>query len=327
LNNAWTNGLDGNPMTESFVEARHPIGVVSERTGLSPEVLRVWERRYAVVRPTRSEGGQRLYTDSDVDRLRLLKRATEGGRSIGSVARLPAVELSRIVREDEEARARRPDGAAARATLTTELDAALAHTRGMDADALEALLERAFVLGGASHFLGDVAAPLMRRIGDEWHAGRLTPAQEHLATAVVKRVVQRMLSTLRASDDAPAFLVATPTDERHEIGALLAAATAAAEGWRVIYLGPSLPAQEIAAAAKATRARAVGVSVVLAESRRTLAAELSALREALPPSVPLLVGGAGARDVAVESEAGETLRLKDLEELRAALRRWSAAEE
>src|SRR6202035_4511197 len=83
---------------------RHPIGVVAERTGLTPDVLRVWERRYRAVEPTRTEGGQRLYSDADIERLRLMYLATGAGRGISQVARLDTEELTRLVREDAEAR-------------------------------------------------------------------------------------------------------------------------------------------------------------------------------------------------------------------------------
>src|SRR5919206_4189304 len=86
--------------------ARHPIGVVAERTGLSPDLLRVWERRYRAVEPSRSGDGQRAYSDADIERLRLLRLATTAGRSIGQVARLATEELARLVGEDEAARPR-----------------------------------------------------------------------------------------------------------------------------------------------------------------------------------------------------------------------------
>lgn len=308
-------------MDDAEREARHPIRVVAERTGLSQEVLRVWERRYDAVRPTRSEGGQRLYTDEDVNRLRLLRRVTHAGRSIGSVARLPLAELTRLVREDNEARANRTR-AVEPSVGEPDLEAAVEYTRALDRAGLDALLTRFATVMGAPQFLQQVAAPFMRRVGDEWHAGQLRPAHEHLATAVVQQVVLRVLGTLGDDGDAPAFVVASLAGERHEVGALLAAATAAAEGWRVVYLGADLPADEIAAAAVATGARAVGVSVIFVEDAERLAAELQTLRAALPESVPLLVGGAGAAALGrTDSDAG-TIRIIELDALRDALRRW-----
>ncbi len=90
------------------VEPRHPIRVVSERTGLSPDVLRAWERRYGVVAPERSDGGQRLYSDADIDRVALLVKATRAGRALGQTAALPVEELRQLVAEDAELGASRP---------------------------------------------------------------------------------------------------------------------------------------------------------------------------------------------------------------------------
>jgi MerR family transcriptional regulator, light-induced transcriptional regulator len=306
-------------------DARHPIGVVAERTGLSQEVLRVWERRYGAVRPMRGGGGQRLYTDEDVERLRLLRRATQGGRNIGGVATLPLAELTRLVREDEEADRRLAGNGGGAAPAAIDLEAALARIRVLDGDGVEAQLRRLAAVLGAPHFLEQVVAPLMRRVGEEWHGGRLSPAHEHLATAVVQRVVLGVLGSLVEDEGAPAFVAAAPAGDRHEIGALLAAAAAASEGWRVIYLGADLPAEDIAAAAISTNARAVGLSVVYVEDRSHVAAEIRALRERLPASVPLLVGGMAAAALARDTRDADVVYVSDLGTLRSSLRRWKAA--
>jgi DNA-binding transcriptional MerR regulator len=87
-------------------QGRHPIAVVAERTGLSQDVLRVWERRYAVVRPRRGSDGKRLYSDADVERLGLLHAATRAGRNVSAVARLSTDAIAALVEEDTSARER-----------------------------------------------------------------------------------------------------------------------------------------------------------------------------------------------------------------------------
>lgn len=301
---------------------RHPIGVVAERTGLSQELLRVWERRYGAVQPERTEGGQRLYTDGDVERLQLLRLATQGGRAISTVARLSGPELQRLVHEDDLARARVGIVETAFGDPAIEMEGALDHARALDGPGLETLLLRASTLLGAPRFLEEVVAPFMERVGTEWHGGRLSPAHEHLATASVQRVVVRVLGTLGEAEGGPTIVVAAPTGERHEIGALLAAAAAASEGWRVVYLGPDLPGSDIAQAAVSTRARAVGLSVVYVDNPERVAAEIRSAREGLPASVPLLVGGSGARAVAPSLGDLEVLWVSDLDSMRSSLRRW-----
>jgi MerR family transcriptional regulator, light-induced transcriptional regulator len=296
----------------------HPMGVVVARTGLTPDVIRVWERRYGVVAPARDEVGRRVYTDEDVERLRLLARATSMGRGIGQVAGLGVSDLRALVRADEAARAQAEaaglvvpvngsgNGAAA-------VERSLERARLLDAAGLEAELTRAATLLGLSHFLEGVVAPLFRRVGDEWHAGRLSVAQEHLATGVASKLVSQLLAAVVAPAGAPSLVVATPEGEQHEIGALMAAATAGAAGWRVTYVGGSVPAADIVAAAVDTEARCVALSVVFAEPG-VAGPEVEAVRTGLPSGVDLLLGGESARGL-VNGRPGVEW-LPDLEALR-----------
>src|SRR5687767_1760587 len=275
---------------------QHPIGVVAERTGLSPDLLRVWERRYRAVEPSRSSDGQRLYSDTDVERLRLLRLATIAGRSIRQVARLGTEELTQLVREDEAARQRavRWEERAFPASVGEDVERALELARVVDASGLESLLRRTAAALGVPVFLDGLVAPLLHRMGDEWEAGRLTVAQEHLATAIIQRVLEGIIHFMAPPPGAPNLLLATLAGDQHKMGALLAATTAAVEGWRVTYLGPGLPATEIATAAIAAEVRLVGVSVVNLAEREGALTELRTIRSRLPASVPLLAGGAGA---------------------------------
>jgi len=123
---------------------RHPIGVVAERTGLSPDLLRVWERRYRAVEPSRATDGQRLYSDADVERLRLLRLATHAGRSIRQVAQIETGALTQLVREDESARQRavRWEERAIPPSVAEDVERALELARAVDAAGLDSLLRR-----------------------------------------------------------------------------------------------------------------------------------------------------------------------------------------
>lgn len=274
---------------------RHPIRVVAERTGLSTDVLRAWEKRYGVVAPHRSDTGQRLYTDADVERLLTLRRATDAGRPIGRIAELTPAELGSLVREDEEARARREQLLARTAgpEADTYMASALTAVRELDAAGLDAVLVQAALRLGAPVFLEDVAAPLLRRIGDDWHRGALRAAHEHLASAVIRRVLSWLLWTA-GGGAAGTVVVATPAGHVHEMGGLLSAAVAAGEGWRVVYLGADLPADEIARVAREAGADMVALSLVFPLADALVAGELRRLRGALPDTAALVVGGSGA---------------------------------
>jgi methylmalonyl-CoA mutase cobalamin-binding subunit len=166
-----------------------------------------------------------------------------------------------------------------------------------------------------------MVAPLLRRIGEEWHAGRLAIAEEHLASAVIEAFVVDAMRAMALPDAAPAVLVATPVGSRHVIAAALAGAAAAAEGWNVLFLGGDLPAAEIAGAAVAAGARAVAVSALYADDAARLLGELRALRERLPAGVPLLVGGRAALPLSRELARSGIEVGESLDALRLALRR------
>lgn len=312
-------------MTIDRDDAIHPIGVAARRAGITPDVIRAWERRYGVVDPARDDAGRRVYTSENVRRLQLLARATEGGHSIGQVAALSTSDLEDLVREDEVARGASTPTVRAPDAAEDAVEGAMARVRALDAPGLEALLLRLAAVQGVPILLKATVVPLFRAIGEEWHDGRLSPAQEHLASASVRDILARLLAGVPVPTGAPGMVVATPAGERHEIGALLATATATLEGWRVVHLGSDLAAAEIAAAARRTRARAVAVSAVYAPQPEALRDELLALREELPDDVTLLVGGPASSSLAGDLEVPGALVLTDLEELATHLRAMAAS--
>jgi DNA-binding transcriptional MerR regulator/methylmalonyl-CoA mutase cobalamin-binding subunit len=302
--------------TEEATVPRHPIGVVADRTNLSQDVLRVWERRYGVVEPGRSSSGQRLYSDADIERLRLLSLATGAGRSISLIAPLPTPELERMVREDTEARAAIPERDRAVEVVADVVEPAIQRAIALDGPGLDALLRRALVTTGLPSFLETVATPLLTRVGNEWHSGRLSPAQEHLASAVVQRVIMTAMQSVTAHPDAPNLVIATPAGERHELGAIIAAAAAAAEGWRITYLGADLPAGDIADSAIRSGAQAVGLSIIYIADRGRVMREIETLRARLPATISLFLGGAASLSL---GRIEGVRPLPDLGELRSVL--------
>ncbi len=304
---------------------RHPIQVVVRRTGLTADVLRAWEKRYGVVEPGRSEGGRRLYSDEDIERLRLLRRVTGAGRRISQIAGLATEELAALVEEDEREEAVvavEPDVESVRAA-EVHLRDALSAVRRFDGRELEAVLDRAMVTLSSATFVEQVAGPLMRRVGELWSHGDLSPANEHLASAVLLRVVGKIIEAADAPGSAPSLVVATPVQELHEFGALFAAATAAAEGWRVTYLGRDLPAAFIAAAARETNADAVALSVVHAPDTALVENELRELRGQLAVNAPLLVGGAAVPSLKKVLDEIGAVQLSSMGELRSTLAQLS----
>ncbi|HXG46249.1 MAG TPA: MerR family transcriptional regulator [Methylomirabilota bacterium] len=274
-----------------MAEARQAIKVVARRTGLSAHVIRIWEKRYGAVEPARTGTNRRLYSDEQIERLSLLRHLTQHGHSIGHVANLPTDTLRELAKESCGA-----DSQTARALNTvpgapTFFDQCVAAVKSLDARALDETLKRAATELGAQGLLQRVIAPLAQTIGDLWRDGAITAAHEHFATAIIRTVLGHAAKPFAGVDQAPVLIVATPTGQLHELGALLASAAAANLGWHVTYLGASLPAAEIAGAARQNQARAVALSLVYPEDDPRLEGELTRLRELLPSDVTLLVGG------------------------------------
>lgn len=280
----------------------------------------MWERRYGVVRPARSSGGERIYSDADLSRLRLLAAAVRAGRRIGAIARHDSAALERLVGEDEAAGRPRVD-AASDDPDDTVIEPMLDAIRGLDSRALDDRLRRAAALYGVPKFLEFIVAPLLRQVGDDWHSGELTIAQEHFASATVTDVVAEMMRAVSAANDAPRLLVTTLPESRHVIGAALAGASAAADGWHVIFLGAELPAAEIVKAAAAADADAVAISVTYTPDPQATVAEIRRLREALPSGVLLVVGGAAIQGLTSDLSAAGIPVGDTLDDLRKRLRK------
>ena len=280
----------------------HPIRAVARMTGLSAHVIRAWERRYEAIRPTRTDSRRRLYSDEDVERLRLLKRLTEGGRNIGHIAELSEEELRKLEGADDP-RALAPLQQDSRLLADRIVDECIQAARDLDGRALESRLLQASVALPHQALIDHVIAPLLVRLGDLWQHGHIRPAHEHLATSIVRTFLGNLIAEYPVPPSAPDAIFATPAGQIHEFGALAAAATAAAEGWRVSYLGTNLPAEDIAAAAVGRKARVVALSIVFPADDAHLHGEIMRLERLLPAGVSLFVGGrsAGAYQAAAQS--------------------------
>jgi len=204
--------------------------------------------------------------------------------------------------------------------------AALRATRRLDAVELQAVLEQAAVMLGVPVFIDEVVAPALVRVGHGWAEGAVSVAQEHMATAVFRRVLGWLFRVYEVRGTAPRLVVATPPSQVHEFGALMVATSAAAEGWAVTYLGPDLPVADLLSAVGQTGARAVAVSAVYVPAGADLLATLREMGAGLPERVPLLVGGAATQGVEAEAKAAGALVIQSLPELRAMLRRLAAEE-
>jgi DNA-binding transcriptional MerR regulator/methylmalonyl-CoA mutase cobalamin-binding subunit len=287
---------------------RYPIRAVSKLTGITVDTLRAWERRYAVVEPERDERG-RLYTETDVDRLRLLRQLVEQGHAIGRVAVLTSDELRALLTRGPD-----PvpyDGPAP--TTSVDLGPLLAAVEHFDAPSLRRELSRLAAILPARTLARQVAMPLMQQVGEGWHEGRYSVAQEHLVTAEVRSLIGALARLHAVPDNAPRLMLATPSGEQHELGTLVAALVASGSGFGTFYLGPGLPAAEVVNAARRVVPRAVVLGFTGAEGAPEGLAALTEVANALPASVECWVGGAGVAAAAQALPGGRVLFLEDLD--------------
>ena len=315
--------MDADP---SFDKPRHTIRVVSRRTGLTPATLRAWERRHAAVRPARSATERRLYSDADIERLRLMRELSAAGHGIAQLARLSMPALEALATEERVARGGEspaPASPVRGASITgdavriADCDRAI---RSLDAAELYRLLVRATVELGPVRFVDDLITPLCRLIGTKCEDGAFTVAHEHVASVSIRQALGFLLETLRVrTAAAPLLIAATPQGERHEFGAMMAAAVASMAGWRTMYLGPDLPARDIAEAARQADARVVALSLIALHGGPALAGELRALRDIVGPDVPIIAGGTAAPLNRGALDDAGILRLDDLDALRTTL--------
>jgi methanogenic corrinoid protein MtbC1 len=257
--------------------------------------------------------------------LLLLRRALDAGFSIGQVAAVATGDLRRLIEAD--AVSPKEAGVAPRAAAQAQdvLAAALEAVRSLDRWRLEALLEESSVTLSRPRLLEGVVVPLLHRIGELWETGEVRAAHEHLASAVVRSFVGMMQGQGEVASSAPRLIATTPAGQLHEMGALLAASVASTLGWAATYLGPNLPAEDIAAAARQLQARAVALSIVYPSTDPRLAGELRRLLAQVAPGALLLVGGPGAAANSALLEDIGAVHVRDIAELPAALKRAERA--
>jgi len=272
----------------------YTIRYVSQRTGLTPHVIRAWEKRYQAVVPQRSPKNRRLYCEEDIQRLQLLNKLTEAGHSISQIAPLDSKELLDLAQRGGVAvtRTRANSSKSLRSVAGSEhCKACLSAAINLDPEALEHCYDQAAIDLTRPELLRDVIVPLFQEIGSLWRKGSLKIVNEHMATSVTRNFLMSMLRATDISDPSPRIVIATMVGQWHDIGALIIALTAAENGWHPIYYGPNLPSEEIAAGVKKTGARALAISIIYLLDQHHLVEELRKLRRYVGKALPLFVGG------------------------------------
>lgn len=259
------------------------ISALSRRTGVAPDTLRKWEQRYGVLDPARTTGGQRRYTELDVQRVEWLRDRIRDGWRIGEAARVLDEASSAALDEPADLR-----------------DALITSIRDYEPQVLSATLDQAFAVLTLEQALTEVVTPALHWAGEAWHNGQLSIAQEHALTAKVRAHLGKLISEGRGGVHGIALLACAP-GEQHDVGLLMLAVMLRADGWRVEFLGADTPVDTAFAFADRIGATMLCISAARSESVEALRVALAP--EAARPTAALVVGGA-----AIDSVTARELR-------------------
>ena len=250
------------------------IGEFARRVSVSPELLRAWEARYGLLEPIRSDGGFRLYTAQDAERVARMKRGLDEGLSAAEAARraLAQARPGEALLEDAQGRL-------------------LSAVRAYDEAAVQAVLDEALAGFAVETVLRELILPTLREVGARWERGELEVGQEHFASNLVR---ERLLGLGRfwGRGGGPLAVLACPPGERHDIGLIAFGLLLRSHGWRILFLGADTPLSTLGQAVATTAPRLV---VVASMDSSLLESEAGELRR-LGRSAPLVLSGAGASE-------------------------------
>ena len=266
----------------------HRIHRVAKLTGLSKDVIRVWERRHGLVKPSRSSNRYREYSDEEVALLRFVKAQMEQGATIGALAeegRDSLVVRMRVVT---------PVSVEEQQPHDRLLDELIGSLDPIDKAGFERRLNGAVAVIPFEEALQRILLPLQRRVGERWHQGQLNIAVEHYVTKLIQQKMFSVMSQLPVNEFGPRVLIGCPEGESHEIGAQAVAYIAATRGCHVYYLGPNLPSADLLAFCDRIKPDLVLLSITEAKSDDEARQQLKELA-VVSAHWPVAVGGLGAR--------------------------------
>jgi len=288
------------------------ISAVERDTGLSKDVLRMWERRYGFPKPGRDDNGERQYSTADVGKLRAMKRLMDVGLRPGKIIALSLSELNSMA--DARAPARRDELAP-----SLERDV-LTMLQTHDVVALQSTMTSLLMRQGLTRFVLDTITPLNRAVGDAWMRGDLQVFEEHLYTEQLQVALRAAINAFPRQTGMPRMLLTTFPAEHHGLGLLMVEAIMVPEGVQCISLGPQTPLEDVRRAAIAHKVHIVALSFSAAFPLRQATDGLSTLRRELPAQVTLWAGGEMTRRVR-KTLPGVVL-IPDLASTINALRSW-----
>lgn len=300
-------------------EKIYPIKVISNRTGLSMHVIRAWEKRYSAVNPYRNDTNRRLYSAQDILKLQLLKKVVNLDYRIGNVANLTIEELEQLISEESNnvsIKVTNDDEPLVKIDPNSFVAKFMNKISSLNSRELTSVLREASIVMNNHDLLEKVIAPIITLVGEKWRSGDIRVSHEHIATVVIRAFLINLRNSNESDVKAPEILICTPKGHVHELGALLIAALAVIEGWRVTYLGADVPAEEIISVATTKHIKIVCVSIVYPYSDPQIISELEIMKRYLPEDSYLIIGGRAAFSYKTTINEVGALLITDLTEFK-----------
>ncbi len=275
---------------------RYRIQSVAEMTGVSAATLRAWERRYGVPTPRRTSSAYRLYSERDIEMIRRVRELCDGGMAPSDAAKmvLASVDARELVTQSHEADA---DELAVQKILEA-VDL-------FDTDMLEAAVKNALFLGPATALFDRVFGPALEQVGQRWHDGTVSVAQEHLATEIIGHGLRHLLRLAQPERPTHHAVLACVADEEHSAPLYGIGLRLAEWGVRTVLLGARTPPHAIQHAVRAVRPSFVGLSMTVLPPAYRARELVDSYAEACDRT-PWILGGVAAERLreAVEARGG-----------------------
>lgn len=292
-----------------------PLKYISQQTGLSPQLIRVWEKRYEAIKPKRLSNNRRVYTEEDLNRLLLFKHLIAQGHLIGQIAHLKTDELQALHTKASEKKSNsqvisrhihHDDHLEKNKSFISIIRNCIRYAKNFDTENIHIELNKARFKHTPYEIIEYIITPLMYEIGNLWKCDEVTVAEEHLISNVIKTFIISLKNTIGLKQSNGTIVIACPEEQQHEIGSSILTILTENLGFKTIYLGINTPDEEIIRTANFNKASHVILSVTYSNSNSKVEKNIQNIRKKLNPNIKLIAGG-------LYFKMNKNIQLKDIQ--------------
>ena len=264
------------------------INVISTACGVMPHTIRMWEKRYQIFTPKRSEGGQRLYSEVDLDKAKIIVSLKEQGHTISSLARHSLQDLRSLLEVNN-----REDSESEKMFTSIETKKLLKHLANFDIDLVVSGMQHLRLSMGVKEFIFKIVLPVMHEIEKLSLKGTYSITQEH----IISTIVRDQLNQINLANEGPntkRFALATPDGNLHELPIMIAEIICHANRVSTNYLGASHPAECLGEAVNAIKCKTIVMGVISSAQwnyEKNIVKYLESIDKCLRNKVEIILGG------------------------------------